>query len=312
MANPYYLDSNTALSAIRTKPKGLALVGMDLPDFSGLTSPKEEAIPTQQSAPVAAPAPAQLQSAGNSKLISMDLPDFSGLPTASPLANTPARPTEEGFFTGLGKALVGGVQDTGGSLYSAGATAVDARGAVVDSAQAAAARSPDQALELQNFNAAIKRQQDADDSGLLAGIKNVANAAYENKEGFLQMVVSQLPNTAVSLGAGVAGAAGGAALGSVVPVVGTVIGGVAGFITGLYSANTALEIGGKAQKAAADGNFTDAERYEAIQQGVVKGGVITAVDVATLGASKWILGTANRAVEAATVRTIEAAGYDAT
>lgn len=313
MANPYYLDSDTALSAIKTKPKGPSLIGMDLPDFSGMVAPKE-AIPTQQPAPVAtlAPAPAPSQTSSTRKLISMELPDFSGLPDVAPLSGTPAKPKEEGFFTGLAKALSGGVQDTGGSLYSAGATVVDAKGAVVDSAKAAAARSPDQALELQNFNAAIKRRQDADDSGLLAGIKNVANAAYENKEGFLQMVVSQLPNTAVALGSGFAGGAAGAAVGSVVPVIGSAIGGAVGFITGLFSANTALEIGGKAQQAARDGNFTDAERYEAMQQGVVKGGVITAVDVATLGASKWILGTANRAVEAATIRTIEAAGYDAT
>ena len=311
MANPYYLDSDTALSAIKTKPKGPSLIGMDLPDFSGMVALKE-AIPTQQATPVATPAPAPSQTSSTRKLISMELPDFSGLPDVAPLSGTPAKPKEEGFFTGLAKALSGGVQDTGASLYSAGATVVDAKGAVVDSAKAAAARSPDQALELQNFNAAIKRRQDADDSGLLAGIKNVANAAYENKEGFLQMVVSQLPNTAVALGSGFAGGAAGAAVGSVVPVIGTAIGGAVGFITGLFSANTVLEIGGKAQKAAADGNFTDAERYEAMQQGIVKGGVITAVDVATLGASKWILGTANRAVEAATIRTIEAAGYDAT
>lgn len=306
MANPYYLDSDTALSAIKTKPKGPSLIGMDLPDFSGMAAPKE-AIPTQQPAFVAtpAPAPASSQTSSTRKLISMELPDFSRLPDVAPLSGTPAKPKEEGFFTGLAKALSGGVQDTSSSLYSAGATAVDARGAVVDSAKAAAARSPDQALALQNFTADIKKRQAADDSGLLAGIKNVASATFDNPEGALQMLVSQVPNTVAAFGAGAAGGVTGFALGG--PIGGTI-----GFITGLFSANTALEIGSKAQKAAADGNFTDAERYEAMQQGIVKGGVITAVDVATLGASKWILGTANRAVEAATIRTIEAAGYDAT
>lgn len=230
----------------------------------------------------------------------------SPAPARASTTATPERaPIKEGVFTGLGKALVGGVEDTAGSLFSAGATLVDAKGAVVDSAQAAIARSPDEARALQAFKGDIASRQAADDSGILAGIKNVAGATFDNPEGAFQMLVSQLPNTVAALGAGAAGGATGFALGG--PIGGTI-----GFLTGLFSANTALEIGGKAQQAARDGNFTDAERYEAMKEGVVKGGVITAVDAVTLGASKWILGTANRAVETATVRTLEAAGYDAT
>jgi hypothetical protein len=230
----------------------------------------------------------------------------SPVPARASTTATPERvPPKEGVFTGLGKALVGGVEDTTGSLFSAGATLVDAKGAVVDSAQAAMARSPDEARALQAFKGDIASRQAADDSGILAGIKNVAGATFDNPEGAFQMLVSQLPNTVAALGAGAAGGATGFALGG--PIGGTI-----GFLTGLFSANTALEIGGKAQQAARDGNFTDAERYEAMKEGVVKGGVITAVDAVTLGASKWILGTANRAVETATVRTLEAAGYDAT
>mgnify|MGYP000965306334 CR=1 FL=1 len=203
-------------------------------------------------------------------------PSFAAAPPAQAIEPVAQKPKTEGFFTGIGKSIAGGVQDTAGSLFSAGATAIDARDAVVDSAKSAAARSPDQALALQQFSQDIKKRQAEDDTGLMAGIKNVAGATYDNPEGAFQMVVSQLPNTVVSLGAGAAGALAGSAFGP--------IGTVAGFVTGLFSANTALEIGGKAQKAAADGNFTDAERYEVIKQGVVKGGVITAVDVATLGA----------------------------
>jgi hypothetical protein len=212
-------------------------------------------------------------------------------------------PEEEGFFTGLGKSIYGGARDTGGSLYSAGATAVGANQAVVESAQAAAARSPEQAKALQAYQADIQKRKQAGDEGLWAGIKNVAGATVDNPEGALQMVVSQLPNTAVALGAG----ATGAVAGSVAGPVGTVV----GFLTGLFGANTALELGNKAQEKARDGEFTEAERYEAMKEGVVKGGVITAVDAATFGASKWLMGTANRAVETATVRTIENAGLDA-
>ena len=221
------------------------------------------------------------------------------------------KPEEEGFFTGVGKSIYGGARDTGGSLYSAGATAVGANQAVVESAQAAAARSPEQAKALQAYQADIEKRKQAGDEGLLAGIKNVAGATVDNPEGALQMVLSQLPNTAVALGAGAAGAGTGAAIGSVVPGVGTAIGGTVGFLVGLFGANTALELGSKAQEKARDGEFTDAERYEAMKEGVVKGATITAVDAATFGASKWVMGTANRAVETATVRTIENANIDA-
>jgi len=218
------------------------------------------------------------------------------------------KPEEEGFITGLGKSIYGGAKDTGGSLYAAGATAVGANQAVVESAQAATARAPEQAKALQAYQADIQKRKQAGDEGLLAGIKNVAGATVDNPEGALQMVVSQLPNTAVALGAGAAGAA----IGSVVPGVGTAIGGTVGFLVGLFGANTALELGSKAQEKAQDGKFTDAERYEAMKEGVVKGATITAVDAATFGASKWVMGAANRAVETATVRTIQGAGIDAT
>jgi hypothetical protein len=223
------------------------------------------------------------------------------------------KPEEEGFFTGLGKSIYGGARDTGGSLYSAGATAVGANQSVVESAQAAAARSPEQAKALQAYQADIQKRKQAGDEGLLAGIKNVAGATVDNPEGALQMVVSQLPNTAVALSAGAAGAGTGAAIGTaILPGPGTAIGGTVGFLVGLFGANTALELGNKAQEKARDGEFTDAERYEAMKEGVVKGATITAVDAATFGASKWVMGTANRAVETATVRTIEGAGIDAT
>ena len=222
------------------------------------------------------------------------------------------KPEEEGFFTGLGKSIYGGARDTGGSLYAAGATTVGANQAVVESAKAAAERAPEQGKALQAYQADIQKRKQAGDEGLWAGIKNVAGATVDNPEGALQMVVSQLPNTAVALGAGAAGAGTGAAIGSVVPGVGTAIGGTVGFFVGLFGANTALELGNKAQEKARDGEFSDAERYEAMKEGVKKGATITAVDAATLGASKWVMGAANRAVETATVRSIESAGIDAT
>jgi len=127
----------------------------------------------------------------------------------NPFAQFAPEPEEEGFITGIGKSIYGGARDTGGSLYSAGATAVGANQAVVESAQAATARAPEQAKALQEYQADIQKRKQAGDEGLLAGIKNVAGATVDNPEGALQMVMSQLPNTAVALGAGAAGAATG-------------------------------------------------------------------------------------------------------
>ena len=223
----------------------------------------------------------------------------------APLARAPSKKKEEeeGFLTGAGKSIASGFRDTAGSLYSAGATGLNEREAVVESAKAAAERSKEGPQALRKFQADIQKRKESSDEGLLAGIKNVAGATFDNPEGAFQMVVSQLPNTGVALGAGAAGAAAGSLLGPV--------GTVAGFLTGLFTANTALELGGKAQEKARDGNFSEAERLEAMREGVIKGGTVTAIDAATFGASKWILGTANRAVETATVRAIENAGFDA-
>ena len=223
----------------------------------------------------------------------------------APIVRAPSKKKEEeeGFLAGAGKSIASGFRDTAGSLYSAGATGLNEREAVVESAKAAAERSKEGPKALRKFQEDIGKRKEAGDEGLLAGIKNVAGATFDNPEGAFQMVVSQLPNTGVALGAGAAGAAAGSLLGPV--------GTVAGFLTGLFTANTALELGSKAQEKARDGNFSEAERLEAMREGVIKGGTVTAVDAATFGASKWILGTANRAVETATVRAIENAGFDA-
>ena len=222
------------------------------------------------------------------------------------------QPEEEGFFGGLAKSVVQGTKSTAGSLYAAGATALDERGAVVESAQAAQKRAKDTPQAQKKFEEDIAARKEISDDGLWAGIKNVVGATVDNPEGALQMVISQLPNTAAALASGYTGFKVGAAAGTAVaPGPGTVVGGTVGFLTGLFAANTALELGGKAQEKASDGDFTEAERYAAMSEGIKKGATITAVDAATFGASKWLMGTTRRAMETATVRTIENAGLDA-
>ncbi len=228
---------------------------------------------------------------------------------------TQAQPEEEGFIGGLAKSVVQGTKQTAGSLYAAGATGLGENQAVVESAQAAQERAKETPKAQQRFEADVAARKQADDESLWAGIKNVASATIDNPEGALQMVISQLPNTAAALASGYTGFKIGAAAGTVLapfaPGAGTAIGGTVGFLTGLFAANTALELGGKAQEKAADGELTEAERYAAMSEGLKKGATITAVDAATFGASKWLLGSTRRAMETATVRTIENAGLDA-
>jgi len=96
---------------------------------------------------------------------------------------------EEGFLTGAGKSIASGFRDTAGSLYSAGATGLNEREAVVESAKAAAERSKEGPQALRKFQADIQKRKESSDEGLLAGIKNVAGATFDNPEGAFQMVV---------------------------------------------------------------------------------------------------------------------------
>jgi hypothetical protein len=125
-----------------------------------------------------------------------------------------AQPEEEGFFGGLTKSVVQGTKSTAGSLYAAGATALDERGAVVESAQAAQERAKDTPQAQKKFEEDIAARKEVSDDGLWAGIKNVAGATVDNPEGALQLVASQLPNTAAALGSGLAGAKVGAMAGT--------------------------------------------------------------------------------------------------
>lgn len=305
----FHLDSQTALDNIRGA-RSVTIAPLDIGSPDEVAEPA--ATPKRQlGLSRSVPAPSEV------KQIFIEpfgpAVERAPAPAAEPVAIKPNQPTEEGFFTGVGKALFGGVQDTGGSLYSAGATAVGSNSSVVESSKAAAERQKTEPIELSKFKQNIATRQQAGDDTIWQGIKNVAGAAYDNPEGAFQMLVNQLPNSGVALASGWAGAQGGSALGTLVaPGPGTVFGGIAGFLTGLFAANVSLEVGGKAQEKARDGNFTDAERSEALKEGTTKGAIITGVDALTLGGSKWVLGAANRAVETATVKTLQEAGIDTT
>ena len=237
---------------------------------------------------------------------------------ASFLCASEKPPEEQGFLAGVGSALFEGTKKTGNTLGAAGSTYVNNEQGVVDSAMyAQELEKNSNAQALKKLKADIAKDKEGNDT-LWGGIKNVVGNMWDNKQGAVEFVAEQAPNSVVALGTGFAGMKAGAAVGGTVgagfggvgAAPGAVIGGTVGFIAGLFGANTFLETGGKAQEKAADGNFTSKDRSEAITEGTVKGAVITGVDAATLGASKFILGTTSRAVERATAKTLASNGVN--
>lgn len=217
-----------------------------------------------------------------------------------------------GFFSELGSAVSEGAQKTYRSARAALSTYLDNSEDVVEqSARTQEVEAGSRATSLTQLKKDVQERKVADDDSLWSGIKNVASAIIDNPRGGAQLVAEQAPNAAVALGTGFAGAKGGALIGSAFGPAGAAVGGTVGFIAGLFGANTLLETGGKAVEAAQDKDFTPEERQRVIREGATKGAVITAVDTATLGASKYVLGAANRAVEQATIRTLSDAGIDA-
>lgn len=141
----------------------------------------------------------------------------------------------------------------------------------------------------------IERRKKADTApGLVSAFKNVGGAMIDNPEGTAQFVAEQAPNSAVSLGAGWAGAKGGALAGSAFGPVGTAVGGIGGFLGGMFLGNWLLETGSKAMDKA-EGGFTQAERGEALREGATKGAVITGVDALTLGVGGKVAKGLNKA-----------------
>lgn len=203
----------------------------------------------------------------------------------------------------------------GGTIKEGAKSAARAIGATVDTYQgdeaevvaaAKAQREAPKNPELENFNKAIEdhKARLGPDPSLWEGIKAVGSAAMDHPKGFGLMVAEQIPNSAVALGGGAAGALAGSLAGP----VGAVVGGIAG----LFGANTALETGHKAMEAAADGTFGAEEQDRVTREGTIKAAGVTAVDTLTLGATKFITGATARAMERATVKTLTDKGVDLT
>lgn len=209
-----------------------------------------------------------------------------------------AKEHNPGFFD----TLIEGVKGTGRNLKAYGQALVGNNEGVVETANASA-QAP-RAQELEDFLQGVSARKQAlgPDASWADLSKAFAQEFLNNPKGAALLGVEQLGNIAAV--GGTTGA--GAITGSVFGPPGALIGGIAG----LFLGEIGLETGSKAIDKAADQSFTEAERGEALKQGAIKGSITAGIDLATFGATKWLMGTATRAMEAATARTLTNEGVD--
>lgn len=240
-----------------------------------------------------------------------------------------AQPASAGLFDdlkpktkGIGGTLIEGAKSTGRALASTvDAYTGDTQG-VADRAAAQQQAQRDPRLEKFQSDYAERTAALGDDPGLLPTIAQGVGAVVDNPAGAGLAVLEQLPNAAVTLGAGWAGMKAGAAVGGgigslgagVGALPGAAVGGVVGGLAGMFAANAALETGNKAMAAADDGEVTAEELSQARREGAIKGGVITGVDALTLGVGGKVASTLQRtsstALEAATRKVLVDRGVD--
>lgn len=199
-----------------------------------------------------------------------------------------------------------------GNLITGDNAAVEARAAEQDKA------NQQKPVELQSFmrevqTEAARTRELTGENGVLDTIGTVAKAAWNNPTGFVQFNAEQAANMAPVMAGGLGGAKLGAMAGSAFGPVGTVIGGTAGMFLGYVFGNSAIEAGNKGMEKAKDG-LTDAERGEALQEGVTKGAVIGTVDTLTMGAGgligRKLFGDAIKAGSMAEAKALIDAGVD--
>lgn len=216
----------------------------------------------------------------------------------------------------FGKAIWQGAKGLGRNLSATADTLAGDNKGIEETRKAQMADDNDPAA-LKKLQADIQAKKEANpDAGWWDVIKGTLGSMADNKEGAAQFVGQQLPNVAVSTGTGLAAMHGGAAIGTaIMPGVGTVIGGGLGYLAGSFLGNALLEVGGSSIDKA-EGGLTDQERKDALKEGAIKSGVITAVESATLGTGKLLAKTvfsgAAKAGAAAEAKVLAQAGVDIT
>jgi hypothetical protein len=205
--------------------------------------------------------------------------------------------TMGGVLQGIGSQFVQGVKSTARNVMATGATVAGSLTDVELLAEAQRAAGEDDQAAKKALMAEIEvRKQANPDAGIWKAIGDVSGAAAANPEGTAQLIAEQAPNTVLSLGGGLAGGKLGAMGGAAVAgPVGAVVGGTLGFLAGMFLGNAALETGGKAIEKAGDSDgFTETDRQEALREGAVKAGVVTAVDALTFKIGSVLAGALGR------------------
>ena len=148
--------------------------------------------------------------------------------------------------------------------------------------------------------------------GFLDTAGEVAKAPFTNPEGVGRFVVEQLGNMLPTLAGGAIGAGTGALAAG---PVGAVIGGAAGMSTGTMSTETGAELLSELHKEGVDTSNKQAIidkindpvfMSNALERGLIRGGVIAATDIATMGLSKMLMGAPGKVM----VKELADAGFD--
>lgn len=153
-----------------------------------------------------------------------------------------------------------------------------------------------------------------DAPSVVGGIRATAKNVRAMGEGIVEQVPNMIAPTVGLLG----GTAVGGAAGSAVPIVGNVAGGLVGGWAGASAGNALVEGGGMAQEAiqkaginpqdtAAVEKYLKGQGDGILTQAGIKGGIIGAVDVATMGIASKLL---NGPARAATTRALADMGVD--
>ncbi len=208
-----------------------------------------------------------------------------------------------------------GTKSAGRAIESSVDTYTGNGASVVESAQAQQKAPKNEKLEKFYSDVETNVASKGEDPGLLDSIGAVGSAVIDNPAGAGLAVVEQLPNSVPTLAGGYAGLKAGAAVGGVVGgPVGAGFGGIIGGLAGMFLGNASIETGHKAMAAADDGDYTPEEMAQVKREGAVKGGVITAVDAATLGVGGKVAGAMQRttatALETATRKALVDRGVD--
>lgn len=195
-------------------------------------------------------------------------------------------------------AFVGGVKQAASSVRTAWNVVSDDEEDVRTGAARAREIPKTQAQQEFMQNLQKRAKEDGDDS-VMQAIKNVVGAAWENPRGAIHEVAAQLPNSGVIMGSMYTGAKIGTAV-----TAGNPAGAIAGGIIGLLFGNVAIETGFIAQEQVGEGEY---DREDVLKKGGIKGGVISGIDVATMGATKLLFSAGYRAAHKASQEAVEKA-----